>query len=107
MDEKAITIVVGAFQSLARDERREVLARLARDTTDEREKIETAIASAQTIEGAARVLGCSRKHLQDRMRELNMPRGKPGRRARPVDDVGSGSEVIAKRIAKRAAHGRV
>lgn len=48
----------------------------------ERANIVQAISSSSTLDEAARKLGCSRRTLQNRMREYGMARGKPGRRKR-------------------------
>ncbi len=45
----------------------------------ERHAIERAITSSPNITAASRALGASRRTLQNRMRDYNMPEGEPGR----------------------------
>ena len=53
----------------------------------EREPIERALAAANTdITKAARMLGCSRRTLQNRMRGLGIPIGKSGRKRKIVGE---------------------
>lgn len=75
---------------------------------DERTRILQAIKeSGNNISKAARILGCSRRTLQNRMREYGMQEGTPGRRHRRLPYGSSGGKALAVAGGLAAAAGLV
>ncbi len=85
---KAIAVTVEAIRSMLRvlpsdEDRALVLHELTAVTPpggDTKQRIEEALRAAGTVVGAARILGVSKRTLQDRMREHGFPIRPAGRR---------------------------
>lgn len=87
-DTDRVNLAVDAIRALlagfTADERAQILALLSgAPDADTRTSIERALdACGGNIGDAARLLGCSRRTLQLRLRALGVPAGKPGRKVK-------------------------